>query len=132
MSKRTPCVVVCVTNQFTCASLIAAGAARAQDEGWRLRVVHVAQTGQPFLAAERAPDALDQLFSHCKTAGCDMTVLQSGDVVKAILDFARRANAKMLVVGRGPSDHPNALMMALQEDFEGEIFMVAPVIPPQL
>jgi len=126
MAKHTPCVVVCVTNQFTCASLIAAGAARARAEGWRLRVVHVAQTGQPFLAAERAPDALDQLFSHCKNAGCDMTVLQSGDVVKAILTFARRAHARMLVVGRGPSTHPNALLMALQEGFDGDVVMVAP------
>ena len=97
--KKKDRAMVCVTRQKTCERLIAAGARVAKDVGVPLTVVHVVRSGESVLGTGEEGAALDYLFSVSKEVGADMTVLRAADVSRALSDYARQNQVRIIVLG---------------------------------
>lgn len=119
-------IMVCVTTQKTCEKLIQSGVKIKEERGGDLFVVHVAPTGWNFLGNSQEGEALDYLFEISKSVGADMTVLRSSEVVKTIVDFCKKKNISIIVLGESPeaSEEDNIiskLTKRLQDEVEVNI-----------
>ncbi|NLO81888.1 MAG: universal stress protein [Clostridiales bacterium] len=92
-------IMICVTRQKTCERLIKVGRDIAGDGDARLYAVHVAKKGVNFLGNPDEGEALDYLFQVSKEAGAEMTVLRSEHVVDTLVEFARKSNISIIVLG---------------------------------
>ncbi len=93
-------ILVCVTAQRECESLIRAGAERAQRTGEELHVMHV-RTGQ---GADRGDDSavLDLLYSFCREKNAQMEIIFDPSPVPAIESYFRAHALSSVIVGEGP------------------------------
>ncbi len=92
-------VMICVTQQKTCARLIKAGTEIQKKLKGEIFVVHVAPIGWNILGNSKQGEALDYLFDISKTVGAHMTVLRSSDVVKSIIDFCEKHTINTILLG---------------------------------
>ncbi|SET16007.1 Universal stress protein family protein [Natronincola peptidivorans] len=92
-------IMICVTQQKTCARLIKTGVRIQEKQGGDIFVVHVAPMGWNILGNSKEGEALDYLFDISKEVGAHMTVLRSSEVVKSILDFCEKHDIKTVVLG---------------------------------
>lgn len=93
-------VLVCVTGQKNCERLIREGSAVAKDAGLELSVLHVAKPGASFLGSPVEGEAIEYLYGISSEYGADMTVLRAEDTVEAIVNFARKSEALVIIMGR--------------------------------
>lgn len=116
-------VLVCVTVQRECERLILAGKRLADSAGMPLRVLHVMQHKDTFLGNPDAQEAMNDLYALSRSAGAEMTVVCSGGVRAAIVDYARQTDACCVVVG---NDREGAWGMAeaLEELLEDDGIMI--------
>lgn len=92
-------VMVCVTGQRTCETLIRTGAQLVKEHGGVLSVVHVAKTGLNFLGNPQEGEALEYLFTISKNYDADMTVLRADDVAEALIRHAGNTRCTDMVMG---------------------------------
>ncbi|KPU45884.1 hypothetical protein OXPF_03520 [Oxobacter pfennigii] len=111
-------VLVCVTVQKTCERLIRKGANIRDEIEGELLVIHVAASGANFLGNISEADALEYLFSISKSAGADLTVLRSDDVIKTIIQFAKENKITNVVLGEPPDGRSNTIVNELKRKLE--------------
>ncbi|MBM7582547.1 K+-sensing histidine kinase KdpD [Caldicoprobacter guelmensis] len=109
-------IMICVTRQKACERLIKMGKQMVKSHaGAKLYVVHVAKNGENFLGNPDEGEALDYLFQVSKEAGAEMTVLRSNHVVDTLVDFAKRNNVSIVVMGESPGYRDNDDRNIIQE-----------------
>lgn len=109
-------IMICVTRQKACERLIKTGEELVKGYGnAKLYVVHVAKNGENFLGNPDEGKALDYLFQVSKKAGAEMTVLRSDHVVDTLVDFARRNNVSIVVMGESPGSRGTGDKNIIQE-----------------
>lgn len=65
-------------------------------------MVHVAKQGENILGNPKEGEALEYLFRISKEAGADMTVLRAERIVDTLVDFARKNEITIVVMGESP------------------------------
>ncbi|MGI6172531.1 MAG: universal stress protein [Christensenellales bacterium] len=112
-------VLVCVTGQKSCEKLIEEGCKAAKELGCALSVLHVAKPGTSFLGNPVEGEAIEYLYTVSSEYGAEMTVLRADDIVGTIVQYARKNEAIMVVVGRsarpGVRDFAKELALRLPE-----------------
>ncbi len=109
-------VMICVTRQKACQRLIELGKQIAKGStNAKLYVVHVAKNGVNFLGNPDEGEALDYLFQVSKEAGAEMTVLRSDHVVDTLVDFARKNNVSIVIMGESPGSPGNGDKNIIQD-----------------
>lgn len=109
-------VMICVTRQRACERLIKLGKQIVKGyTGAKLYVVHVAKNGVNFLGNPDEGEALDYLFQVSKEAGAEMTVLRSDRVVDTLVDFARKNNVSIVIMGESPGSRGDGDRNIIQE-----------------
>ena len=102
-SRRTPCVLVCVTDQFSCERLVSAGAEIAKRRSLALQVMSVQN---PMTGGQNA-EALDHLFNVSRSFGAEMTVFYDKEPAKNFIKYVKRFQTTDIVAGvRGVEDSP--------------------------
>lgn len=96
-------VMVCVTRQKTCERLIKVGQNLSTKLEAQLQVIHVAKVGENFLGNPDEGEAVEYLFQKSKTAGAEMTVLRADDIIDTLVQYAKKNNIDVIVLGEGPS-----------------------------
>lgn len=109
--SKKPSVLVCVTGQYDCDRLIAAGFELAVDKGCGLHVlcVHRPVSNVGFLSEE-----IEYLYQTSKDLGADMTIAFNENAPQTAVDFAKKINAKILVTGM-PDNRPNGFVATVHE-----------------
>lgn len=97
-------VLVCVTQQKTCERLIKKGSAMRDESDGELYVIHVALNGVNFLGNSKEGEALEYLFDISKSAGAELTVLRSDNIVKSIIGFSKENGISDIFVGEPPDN----------------------------
>ena len=113
--NNVPRVMVCITRQKTCERLIKVGKKLVNGSNGELSVIHVAKAGDNFLGSNDEGEALDYLFHVSKEAGAEMTVLRSDHVVDTLVNFARKNNISIVIMGESPSSPQNSDRNIIQE-----------------
>lgn len=117
-------VLVCVTQQKTCESLIEHGVELSKDEGSQLYVIHVVNENDKLLYNLSDGDALEYLFEITKDVGANLIVKRSKDVAKAIVDFAVEKDITHIVLGNSKTiDTANNFSMKLQKKLPSVVFV---------
>ena len=93
-------VLVCVTGQKTCESLILEGARIAAEEGASMSVLHVVKPGAAPLGSQKEGDALEYLFRIASEHDAGMSMIRSDDVAETIVKQVEKLGASILVMGR--------------------------------
>lgn len=94
-SKRIPCVLVCVTDQFSCERLVSAGAEIARQRELALQVMSV----QGLSLDGRNAEALDHLFNVSRSFGAEMTVFYDREPSKNFMKYVKRFQTVDIVAG---------------------------------
>lgn len=97
---RTGHVLVCVTGQKTCESLIIEGARIAKEENAPMTVLHVVKPGAALLGSQAEGEALEYLLRIATEYDADMAMIRSDDIVGTIAHQAEKLNADVLLMGR--------------------------------
>lgn len=92
-------VMVCVTQQKTCERLILRGHELIKSKDDNLYVIHVVNEDGKFLENKNDGEALEYLFAVSKKAGANLTVLRSKNIVKTMVDFAKKNRITHVVIG---------------------------------
>ena len=92
-------ILVCVTRQKTCERLILEGARMAEEFGAELSVLHVAKSDSDFLGNPVESQAIEYLYQISAAHGADMTLMKADNVMEALVSYARRKKADMIVLG---------------------------------
>ena len=93
-------VLVCVTGQKTCETLIVEGDRLAKKLDAELSVVHVAKQGMGLLGGNIAEaEALEYLFKLSSDHGADMAVIRSDEVAATLAEHAAKVGATQVVMG---------------------------------
>lgn len=94
--------MVCVTRQKNCERLIKYGKKISDEFNGKLFVIHVAKTGTSFLGNPDESEALEFLYQISNSAGADMAVLRSDNIIDTIINYAEENNISHIVLGEPP------------------------------
>jgi K+-sensing histidine kinase KdpD len=123
---RNKKVMVCVTQQKTCERLIKRGAALRDELDGELFIIHVALEGLNFLGNSQEGEALEYLFGISKSAGADLTVLRSDNIVKTIVQFARENRITSIILGEPPDECSSSIIQELRHRLTSADIYVMP------
>jgi K+-sensing histidine kinase KdpD len=98
-------ILVCVTQQKTCARLIKKASEIKNDLKGELFVIHVAKNEWNFLDNIKEGEALEYLFTISKSVGANLTVLKSDDIISTLVEFIKEHRINHIVMGESPNDH---------------------------
>ncbi len=96
-NNKQPCVMVCVTQQQSCARLIEAGARIAKEENIPLSVVSVFKESSGLNANDGG--ALENLFECSQKYNAAMNIYFNDSPALVIAVVAKKNNASTLVTG---------------------------------
>ena len=121
-------ILICVTRQKTCERLIKVGRDTAGNGNAQLYAVHVAKKGVNFLGNPDEGEALDYLFQVSKEAGAEMTVLRSEHVVDTLVEFARKSDISVVVLGEsaGNTNRDKSIINELKSKLPDLEFIIVP------
>lgn len=111
-------IMVCVTQQKTCERLILSGYKLVKSKDDNLYVIHVVSEKAMFLEQDNDGEALEYLFDISKKSGADLTVIRSKDIMKAMVDFAKKNHITHIVIGSTPekeNSHKQNFALQLKE-----------------
>ena len=94
--KKSPCAVVCVTQQAACKRLIDAGKKISDEHGLTLEVLNV-QPMKDCYAPD--PKAMEFLHEACRGAGAQMSVYFSDNPAILTASFLKKHNAAVVITG---------------------------------
>ena len=126
--ERKHCVLVCVTSQFRCEDLIFAGADIAHEGGLALKVLSVQPSVQ---ISETAALAIEHLYDVSKTSEAEMSVFYSDDAVGTIVEYAKKAGASHIVLGRPFDQQRSEFIQRLEIYLPNMKFHVVPARQPR-
>ncbi len=112
-------MLVCVTGQKTCESLILAGARIAKEENVPMTVLHVVKPGAALLGSQAEGEALEYLLRIATEYDADMTMIRSDDIVGTIAHQAEKLNADVLLLGRTTGSKGRSLSARMAERLPG-------------
>jgi len=98
-------ILVCVTQQKTCERLIKKAAELRDEHKGNLWVIHVIKDSWNILDNSREGEALEYLFGISKSAGANLSVLKSDEIVNTIADYARENKIDCIILGDSQNDH---------------------------
>lgn len=98
-------ILVCVTQQKTCERLIKKAAELRDEHKGNLSVIHVIKDNWNILDNAKEGEALEYLFGISKSAGANLSVLKSDEIVKTIAEYARVNKIDCIILGDSPNDH---------------------------
>ncbi len=113
-------VLVCVTGQKTCESLIVEGARIAKENGSGLSVLHVVKPGASLLGNATEGEALEYLYKIATEYDADMAMIRSDNVEGTIAKQAQKLGAEHLVIGKSNGSR--------EKSFQAKIEMLLPDI----
>ncbi|MDR2355811.1 MAG: universal stress protein [Clostridiales Family XIII bacterium] len=120
-------IMVCVTQQRTCDRLIKYGKELLGDEPGELFVIHVADGRFSILGSSKEGEALDYLYENAKEYGASLTVLKSDDVLRTLVEQARKNRADIVVLGESREGAASNMVAKLEENLtEGTRLLVIP------
>ena len=120
-------VLVCVTGQKTCESLIVEGARIAKENGSLLSVLHVVKPGASLLGNAKEGEALEYLYKIATQHDADMAMIRSDNVEQTIARQAEKLDADCLVIGKSNGSKEKSFQMKIEMLLpEIEIKMVYP------
>ena len=93
-------VMVCVTKQKTCQRLIDYGKSLITDDADQLFVIHVSGKRDQILGSSKEGEALEFLYEKAKEAGASLTVENSDDVLRTLVDIVEKNDINEVVVGQ--------------------------------
>lgn len=99
-AETASCTLALVTNQFDCERIIEFGRAVADVTGSKLNVINIENSHY-----EPNPLAIEHLFGVSKRNDALMSVLYSGDVLRALLTAMKQYKPVSVVSGLPSSDH---------------------------
>jgi len=119
-------VLVCVTQQKTCESLIRVGSKISSvDVDNNLFVIHVVNENDKLLYNLSDGDALEYLFEITKEVGADLIIRRSKDVIKTLVDFANEKEITHVVLGNSQEEDPsNNFAGKLKRKLPGREFII--------
>ena len=97
-------VLVCVTDQMSCARLIGRGAELARENGCALRVLHVRTREKTMMGNPDISSALNDLYRLSREAEAEMEIISSPEVEDTICQYAQKYRAFHVVLGESPRD----------------------------
>ena len=92
-------VMVCVTQQRTCDRLIKFGHELLTDQGGELHVVHVTGARLNSLGIDNTEAAMDYLHAKARSYGGIVTIVESEDVVDALVELVNEHKITHIVLG---------------------------------
>ena len=113
-------VLVCVTGQKTCKSLIVEGARIAKENGSELSVLHVVKPGASLLGNATEGEALEYLYKIATEYDADMALIRSDNVEGTIARQVQKLGAEYLVIGKSNGSK--------EKSFQAKIEMLLPDI----
>ena len=86
------------------------------------------QKGCKFLGNPDEGEALDYLFQVSKEAGAEMTVLRSEHVVDTLVEFARKSDISVVVLGEsaGNTNRDKSIINELKSKLPDLEFIIVP------
>lgn len=118
-------IMICVTRQRTCERLIQQGKELVSQVGGELYVVHAIKTGENYLGNPNENEALEYLFRVSKEVGAEMNVLRTKNVIKTLVDFAKKQKITTMILGPAPETEPSNIVNELQHLLPSIQFIVA-------
>lgn len=97
MTKKHPCIMVCVTPQQSCSRLIEAGARMAKEENLQLEVISVFKQSSGLNANEN--NVLENLFEYAKKFNASMNIFFNDSPAIVVAAVSKKLNASTLVTG---------------------------------
>jgi K+-sensing histidine kinase KdpD len=97
-------ILVCVTQQKTCETLIKAAAKHKTSNNTELFVINVVKNDWNFLNSSREGEALEYLFGISKSVGANLTVLKSDNIIDTIANFTLENDIEHIFMGQSPDD----------------------------
>ncbi|HXE30234.1 MAG TPA: hypothetical protein VN515_00375 [Terriglobales bacterium] len=94
-------ILVCLTPTRAARAMIASGQRNAERFRGELLAVHVRQ----FWLRRRQREELQTQLRQARQAGAEVAILEAGDFVKSVLDFARSRGVTQLFVGHSVRRH---------------------------
>lgn len=92
--SKTPCVLVCVTDQFSCARLVSVGSELARMHHLPLQVISVQGTTLTPNA-----EALEHLFNVSRSFGAEMSVFYDQNPAQNFIQYVKRFFSQHIVAG---------------------------------
>jgi len=126
MAQTEECVLVCVTDQASCARLIRAGRARADQEKRPLRVLHVRTREKTMMGNPDISSALNDLYRQAREADAEMEIISSPSVADTIADYARRYRAAAVLIGEPRTDRQPDMYAQLSQRLFGTALEIVP------
>ena len=100
-AKSKKSIMVCVTTQRSCDTLIARGMERAKETSGDIHIVHCVERGRNFMNAALEGDAIEYLFTAAQLAGADMSLLRADSVDDALIEYALSNGINLIILGEG-------------------------------
>lgn len=120
-------IMVCVTQQKTCERLINKGGILKNKINSELFVIHVAKEGTNFLGNSKDADAIECLYDASRTAGAEMTVIRSNDIIGTLVSFSKQKGIGHIVMGEAPLNiKDKSINSMLEEELSGVEFYIIP------
>ena len=92
-------VMVCVTQQKTCARLIKYGHDLLGNNKGELFIIHVAHYEFKFLGNSEEGEALDYLYEKALEYGANLTVVRSNHVLDTLVELVEKNKITHVVLG---------------------------------
>ena len=97
-------ILVCVTEQPHCSSMILKGRELADEQNADLLVLHVRTRQKTLMGSTDISAALNQLYADARRADAEMEIITSTEVEKTIAEYARSQQITDIVIGASPKD----------------------------
>lgn len=92
-------IMVCVTQQKSCKSLIKKGYKLSEKLKGDLKIVHVVKKGWKYLDEMKESDALEYLFDISKQYNAELSVYKAKDIEGKLAEYAQKNNITKIVMG---------------------------------
>lgn len=94
-------IMVCVTQQKSCARLIDKGAALCRTNGHdELHVVHVIKDGWKYFGQLKESDAIEFLYEQAKNHGAQLSISKAKDIEETLRKYVEEHQINTIVMGQ--------------------------------
>ena len=92
-------IMVCVTQQKSCESLIKKGYKLSEKLKGELKIIHVVKKGWKYLDEMKESDALEYLFDISKQYDAELSVYKAKDIEGKLAEYAQNNKITKIVMG---------------------------------
>lgn len=105
-------ILVCVTQQKSCARLIDKGASLCRKNGSdELYVIHVLKENWKYFGQLKEEDAIEFLFDQAKSHGASLSIVKAKDIEETLRKFVEANHIDTVVMGESlePTQQQNMI-----------------------